>query len=302
MNWEKIGNVFKPTGNPDWMQTHCAVAFSEPLDGALHRIYFTTRDKQNRSHIGSFDLDLNAPTKAFNISPTPVLAPGPLGSFDDSGAMMSWLVKDGDRKILYFQGWNLGVTVPFYNSIGIAVSDGDGEFHKISRAPSLGRDEVDPFFCGNPCVLKDGAVWRMWYLSCERWEQVDGQPKHYYHLKYAESTDGIDWKKSGIASIDFKSDEEYAIARPCVIKENDTYKMWYCYRGDRYRIGYAESKDGIHFDRKDELVGLDTTEGEWDSDMVEYPHVFDYDGRRYMLYNGNDYGKSGVGLAVLSNK
>jgi hypothetical protein len=35
--------------------------------------------------------------------------------------------------------------------------------------------------------------------------------------------------------------------------------------------------------------------------MIEYPFVFDHDGHRYMLYNGNEYGKSGFGLAVLDN-
>ncbi len=300
MKWRKLGRVFKPSGDPSWMRTHCAVAFADALGGSRQRIYFTTRNEENRSHIGTFDLDVNDPSKVTNISQEPILAPGPLGSFDDSGAMMSWLVNDGDRKLLYFQGWNLGVTVPFYNSIGIAIANGTGSFEKISRAPSLGRDEVDPFFCGNPCVLKDDAVWRMWYLSCDRWVHDDNaQPKHYYHLKYAESADGLTWKKSGYASIDFKCDEEYAIARPCVIKDGALYKMWYCYRGDRYRIGYAESEDGVAFERKDELAGIDRSEDGWDSDMIEYPHVFDCEGERYMLYNGNDYGKSGVGLAVL---
>ena len=35
--------------------------------------------------------------------------------------------------------------------------------------------------------------------------------------------------------------------------------------------------------------------------MIEYPHVFDHNGKRHMLYNGNNYGKTGFGLAVLEN-
>ena len=37
----------------------------------------------------------------------------------------------------------------------------------------------------------------------------------------------------------------------------------------------------------------------WDSEMICYPYVFDRKGERYMLYNGNGYGKTGFGLAVL---
>ena len=46
---------------------------------------------------------------------------------------------------------------------------------------------------------------------------------------------------------------------------------------------------------------LDTSSVGWDSEMVEYPFVFDHAAKRYMLYNGNGYGKTGFGLAVLSD-
>jgi hypothetical protein len=69
--------------------------------------------------------------------------------------------------------------------------------------------------------------------------------------------------------------------------------MWYSYRGKNYRIGYAESDDGLNWKRKDEDAGIDVSE------MIEYPFVFDHKGGRYMLYNGNGYGKTGIGLAVL---
>jgi predicted GH43/DUF377 family glycosyl hydrolase len=75
--------------------------------------------------------------------------------------------------------------------------------------------------------------------------------------------------------------------------------MWYSYRGSRNRIGYADSEDGISWERKDGEAGIDVSASGWDSEMIEYPFVFDHDGERYMLYNGNGYGKTGIGLAVL---
>ena len=132
------------------------------------------------------------------------------------------------------------------------------------------------------------------------WELEDGHPKHRYHIKCAESNDGIRWEKSGVVCIDFESRDEYAISRPCVLKEDGIYKMWYSYRGKTYRIGYAESKDGLQWERKDAEVGINVSESGWDSEMIEYPFVFDHNGKRYMLYNGNGYGKTGIGLAVLN--
>jgi len=43
---------------------------------------------------------------------------------------------------------------------------------------------------------------------------------------------------------------------------------------------------------------LSVSESGWDSQMVEYPFVFDHAGARYMLYSGNTFGQTGFGLAV----
>jgi hypothetical protein len=117
-------------------------------------------------------------------------------------------------------------------------------------------------------------------------------------IKYAESENGIDWKREGKIALNFKDDSEYAMSRPFVIKEDGIYRMWYSYRGAAYRIGYAESDDGINWERLDEKVGISVSKSGWDCEMVEYPFIFDHKGQRYMLYNGNKYGLTGFGLAV----
>jgi hypothetical protein len=76
--------------------------------------------------------------------------------------------------------------------------------------------------------------------------------------------------------------------------------MWYSHRGKNYRIGYAESLDGLHWTRKDNEAGIHVSRSGWDSQMIEYPFVFDHQGSRYLLYNGNDYGKTGIGLGQLA--
>lgn len=301
MKWIKKGLIFEPQPNFDWMITHAAVPFADKLDENLHRLYFSGRDQLNRSQTGFIEIDLENPKAVVHISKQPILKIGDLGTFDDSGAMLAWIVTHNDKKYLYYIGWNLGITVPFRNAIGLAISYDDGRtFTKYSKGPILDRDEHDPYFVASPCVLVEERLWRMWYLSCVGWELQNGKPKHSYYIKYAESKDGIHWKRTGIVCIHFKSEDEYAISRPCVLKESDTYKMWYSHRGQSYRIGYAESKDGIHWERRDKKVGIDVSESGWDSEMIEYPHVFDHKGEKFMLYNGNDYGKTGIGLAILT--
>jgi hypothetical protein len=167
----------------------------------------------------------------------------------------------------------------------------------VSRAPVVGRTESDPFLATAPWVLVDEGRWRMWYASGVRWEATAHGPKHFYRIVYAESGDGVAWEPTGHVCIDFADDTEYAITRPCVLRDRDRYRMWFSHRGDAYRIGYAESLDGIHWDRGDASAGLWAGEADWESVSVEYGCVFDHDGKRWMLYNGNGYGATGVGLA-----
>jgi predicted GH43/DUF377 family glycosyl hydrolase len=139
----------------------------------------------------------------------------------------------------------------------------------------------------------------MWYVSGIEWAHSE-LPR--YNIKYAESEDGIHWDRRGVTCIAFKSREENALARPCVVKEDGIYRMWYSYKGAHYRIGYAESTDGIHWERKDEEAGIDVSTTGWDSEMIEYAFVFEHKRKKYMLYNGNDYGREGIGLAILETR
>lgn len=301
MRWRKLDRRFVPPVGLDWMASHAALPFLEPRNG-YQRVYCSGRDAHGRGQIGYVDLDLADPERPPRPGERPVLGPGPLGAFDDNGVTMSWLVTRDGRTLLYYTGWTLGVTVPFYFYIGAAASDDGGEtFQRLSPAPILERNAVDPYLTASPCVLVEDDRWRMWYVSCLGWEAVGEQVKHTYHIRYAESADGLHWERSGQVCVDFASPDEYAFGRPCVVRDPDGYRMWYCVRGAAYRLGYAESGDGLHWERKDAEAGLELSAEGWDAEMQAYPFVFDHAGRRYLLYNGNGYGKTGFGLAVLDS-
>lgn len=74
--------------------------------------------------------------------------------------------------------------------------------------------------------------------------------------------------------------------------------MWFSHKGTTYRLGYAESEDGITWHRRDEYAGLDVSETGWDSEMVEYAAIVRYKDQHFMFYNGNNYGYDGIGLAI----
>ncbi len=295
MAWHRVGRIFGPENNFEWMVSHAANPFAEHIEQSLYRIYFSCRDRFQRSSIGSVVFDIDK-LSVLEIASRPTISIGERGSFDDSGASVGCIVSRGHDRYLYYLGWNLGVTVPFRNSIGLAISRDGSEFNKFGGAPILDRNMLDPYSVSYPWVLKEGESWRMWYGSTTRWWPVGGEQDHV--IKYAESPDGIHWKPTGIVCIDAIPDTGYSCSRPCVQLESGRYRMWFSFRGARYSIGYAESSDGIHWERIDEPHGLDPGEQGWESQSVEYAHIFRHAENQYILYCGNGYGKTGFGLAV----
>jgi hypothetical protein len=297
IRWRKQGLIIQPVPGLDWMTSHAMVPVADWRHDDVFRVYFSGRDARNRSLVGYAEIDLRDPVRVLRFADRPALGLGALGCFDDNGVTPSWIVNDGPRKYLYYIGWNAGATVRMGLVAGLAVStDGGDSFTRVSRAPILHRTNDEPLAITTaPCVLREGNVWRMWYVSGVEWVHRD-LPR--YNVKYAESADGIVWRRSGRVCIDFASPDERALARPCVVKDDGRYRMWFAHKGADYRLGYAESADGLTWIRRDEDAGLDVSPSGWDSDMIEYAYVFTHRGRRYMLYNGNDYGARGVGLAV----
>ena len=144
-------------------------------------------------------------------------------------------------------------------------------------------------------MLRDDGIWRMWYVSAVSWEPRPEGARHHYLIKYAESDDGIHWRRDGRVAIPFEGDDEYAMGRPHVIKEGCVYRMWFCVRGDRYRIAFAESDDGLVWRR---CAAIPPTAGQWDAEMQAYPMVLPDGARWLMFYNGNGYGATGFGCAT----
>jgi len=93
---------------------------------------------------------------------------------------------------------------------------------------------------------------------------------------------------------------EHAIARPVVQRTDAGYEMLYCARrlGETYRVYRATSVDGVNWDR-DRVPLLDTSASGWDCEMVCYASLLHTAGASFLLYNGNGYGRDGVGAAIL---
>lgn len=303
MKWNKKGLIFEVNGQFDWLNTHAQLPVADVISDSIVRVFFAGRNTQSFSSIGYVDLNYKQNFRIEQVSEKPVLSPGEIGFFDEHGVFPASIVTlDNGIKYLYYIGWNQGYKQPlFYASVGLAVSHDNGKtFKRFSKAPIMSRSEFDPCLVTSPHVFIDEGIWRMTYVSGVRWKEVNGQLKSYYHIKYADSKDGISWNREGVVCVDFRDDNESNIARSAVVKENGRYKMWFCYvyGENKYRMGYAESDDCKKWNRMDHLAGLEISPANFDSEMTCYPNIVMLNGKKHMFYNGNNFGKQGFGLAV----
>jgi predicted GH43/DUF377 family glycosyl hydrolase len=161
-------------------------------------------------------------------------------------------------------------------------------------APSTDATRFDSKKVGQPSVIKDGDTYKMWY-----W----GDGPNIGNIGYATSTDGKTWtkfdgSKTDKSVYDRTGDGAGALALvfPHVIKDGDTYKMWYgsasftteiIYNG----IFYATSSDGINWTKvagslANGAVLVKGDAGNFDEKAVMYPAIVKVNGKYHMLYTG----------------
>jgi predicted GH43/DUF377 family glycosyl hydrolase len=308
MGWQKKGLIFRPGQHPGtWAKSHACVPTAYHLNEATIRIFFSPRNAEGQSIPTFLDVDARDPSKVKYVHEKPIMTLGERGTFDDGGIMPCCIVPVGDDLFLYYVGWNPSVSVPYRNAIGLAISRDRGmSFQKVVPGAIVDRSMHEPFFTASPWVMREKEdVWHMWYASSTGFVKVDDSYEPLYIIKYARSKDGIHWSRDNITCIPPRHKEE-ANARATVLKDGEIYKMWYAYRGSRdfrdgadaYQIGYAQSRDAVHWKRLDEKAGISYSDKGWDSSMQTYPCVLESFGRRLLFYNGNGFGKTGIGWAV----
>ena len=286
MKWEKLGQI---------TDIHASYPVAEMIDDRI-RVYYSSRT-DGPSNVFFMDVDANNPTRVVCDPRTPIIQPGSAGTFDCDGVAPRCIVVENDEKRLYTIGWNKKITTPYQLAVGVAIEK-NNQWEKMP-GPVLDRDFDDPYFCTSACVIHHESKWKCWYCSCTNW--IEGK-EPVYLIKYAESEDGFRWKKNNNICIKYDQFTK-AIGWPMVWIENSMFKMMFSYRSDHpeyrtnkeygYRLGYAESDDGIEWIIKNEEIGIYRSDSGWDSEMMAYTTLCN----DLLFYNGNGFGKTGIGVA-----
>ena len=183
--WEKKGLIFNVDGQLDWNKSHAQVPVVDILTDRL-RIYYATRNAQGISNVSFIEVEKEKPQKIIKECKFTLISLGNPGTFDDSGIMPSSIINVGSKKYLYYIGWTTRKTVPYQNAIGLAISDDGGKtFNKFSEGPIITVNNIEPYFSGTAYVSYDNGIYKMWYLSCIKWDCIDGGLEPIYNMKYA---------------------------------------------------------------------------------------------------------------------
>lgn len=317
MKWKKWGQIFNPIQHQlpnncvEFAQSPQTLVFDEFV-----RIYFSTRQKDPSngkflSHIAFVDMRKDFKT-IVAISKNTVIPLGELGTFDEHGIFPINVLRAENKVLAFTCGWSRRVSVSVETSTGLAISEDEGlTFQKIGHGPVLTHSPQEPFLVGDSFVQHYQGIYHMWYIFGTRWiDTPDEGAARVYKIGHATSTDAINWQKEeGRQLIESRLNEQECQALPSVVFFKGRYHMVFCFReatGFRtdktrgYRLGYAWSTDLKNWTRADEHVeGLNFSEAGWDADMMCYPHFFLCNDKLYLLYNGNEFGRYGFGLAEL---
>lgn len=315
--WKKLGRVFNPKDvndgyKRDWMNSHSQCVSAIVFDKFV-RVFFSCRppkDKNDQfvSNIAFVDLNRTNLKEVINITKEPLMALGELGAFDEFAIYPISVIQHDNKLLLYYAGWTRLQSIPYTVSVGLAISEDNGlTFERYCKGPILTHSPLEPFEISGPKVRLYNGQWFMYYLAGEEWVMQNKKAESIYKIRMATSKDGIEWNKLNRNIIDNVLQEDECQAGPDVFYWKNSYHMFFSYRyafnfknRERgYKIGYAYSDDAFNWIRDDRLAGIELSDAGWDSQMHHYPHILYLNGKHYMLYNGNNFGEEGFGLAEM---
>jgi len=308
MLWKKLGLVYGPDGSMPWAKTHAMIPTPVRINQDVIRVFVTFCDANGIGRPGYVDVSANNPLNVLGVSQQPLLDLGKPGTFDENGLLTCSVTDLGNGKMfMYYVGFELGTQIRYRLLTGLAISeDGGNTFSRYAPTPVLERSATEIYFRCGPYCLYGPQRFRLWYVAGSEWINLGGKTMPVYDIRYAESKDGIHWPEKGEVQIAITEPDEHGFGRPCVIpKAGGGFRMFYSVRRrsfGAYRLGYAESYDGYEWNRMDDKLNLDVTPGSFDSDAIMYAAPIEINGKLYVFYNGNEFGRAGFAVAVLESE
>jgi hypothetical protein len=309
--WEKKGLILAPgfagTRSTSLLSAPCAVRLK---NGNL-RLYFWTR-AESRNYIYAAEAPPGDYSNWNLVRPDWVLGPSPSGNINNLGPGFPFVLRRDDGPwLMYYCSW--GSWAPpdeISNRTCLAQSSDEGITWAVSHEPLLPLGEPGSFdagVTGSVHVMRTGRKqYRMWYTAGERYAMVGSIKRALVNIGHAVSRDGIRWVKSREPVLRPRLAEvkpyEAVVSKPSILRLGGWYHLWFsvfCMEGRGYRLNYARSRDGLHWERFADREVIPLTPGGFDSVNQSYANVIESGDELWMFYSGNQFGTTGIGLATM---
>ncbi len=158
-----------------------------------------------------------------------------------------------------------------------------GGWEKVGAQAQLGGALGTVF---DNSILYENGVFHQWFS----WRPTRS-------IAYCQSTDGVHWSNPRVVLLPDPAStwERDDVNRPCVVRRNGVYQMWYIgqmrtvdFLRSTSGVGYAFSYDGLHWERRSAPVMR--ADQPWEAPSLYCPHVlWDEASQQYrMWYSGGD--------------
>jgi len=279
----------------------------------FNRVFFTSRqldEKSGKWFSQPFFVDFNSDFSRQLTAPKLVfLEKTKLGTFDEHGIFPFSPLKVNNKIYAFSTGWSRRKSVSVETGIGLLVSHDYGEsFERFGDGPILSASLHEPYLVCDGFVRFFKDKYWLWYIYGTNWLQPANQmePERTYKITVTTSNSLFEWKTQNFGQIvPSRIGHLECQALPSVLINNDDdLEMVFCYRQtldfrknpqNSYKIGYAWSNDGKFWLRDDEKLNI--IRSNFDSEMQCYPHLVSTISGRFLLFNGNEFGKYGFGAA-----
>jgi predicted GH43/DUF377 family glycosyl hydrolase len=198
------------------------------------------------------------------------------------------------------------------NRTGLAQSHDAGLTWERVEEPLLPLGPPGSFdagITGSVCVIREtegDEPYRMYYTAGERYVKFGDALRGIVHVGLSTSKDGVTWRRHDqpllSPRLDAVTPYEAVVSKPSVIKLDGVYHMWlsvFCMEGRGYRLGYAHSSDGVHWERAYDEEIMPLSPDGFDKVNQSYPNVIEMGDELWMYYVGDRFGSTGIGWAKL---
>jgi hypothetical protein len=274
--------------------SHCANPLIVPFMGERLRLFFNSRDRLQRSDIYSVEIDKESLRPIMATFRLEVKA-GAGNHFGLHGISLGSHFKYGSQSLLATMGWCIEYGKHWHGVIGRVYLNNLAHVCHVDSTPWIDLNTDDPISMSYPAVFSDSHELLIWYGSTVTWDAGNSE---MLHILKESTTVGLSSKILSARHLPYVLGSAQAFARPSIIKIMDRLLMAYSFRGaqQRYSIGFVWLDDLNTATHLNGLSGFFPAEESWENEMVEYPFLFVHKEEVYMLYNGNSFGQSGIGI------